>query len=45
MKRFVEGVLRGQSILFPDALEDWVDEDNWVRVIDVFVDEHDLGNR
>jgi transposase len=43
MKRFVEGVERGQSTLFPDRLEDWIGEDNPVRVIDVFVDELDLG--
>ena len=43
MKRFVEGAARGQSTLFPDCLEDWVGEDNPVRVIDVFVDELDLG--
>ncbi len=42
MKRFVEGVDRGQSTLFPDCLDDWVGEDNPVRVIDVFVDELDL---
>ncbi len=39
MKRFVEGVDRGQSTLFPDRLEDWIGDDNPVRVIDVFVDE------
>src|SRR5467141_1553666 len=43
MKRFVEGVDRGQSTLFPECLDDWVDEDNPVRVIDVSVDELDLG--
>ena len=43
MKRFVEGADRGQSVLFPECLEDWVDENNPVRVIDVFVDELDLG--
>jgi transposase len=43
MKRFVEGVDRGQSTLFPDCLEDWVVEDNPVRVIDVFVGALDLG--
>ncbi len=43
MKRFVEGADRGQSTLFPECLEDWVGEDNAVRVIDVFVDELDLG--
>jgi transposase len=43
MKRFVEGVDRGQSTLFPECLDDWIDEENPVRVIDVFVDELDLG--
>lgn len=43
MKRFVEGVDRSQSVLFPERLEDYIDEDNPVRVIDVFVDELDLG--
>src|SRR5579872_2478531 len=43
MRRFVEGTDRGQSTLFPDCLEDWIDENNPVRVIDVFVDELDLG--
>ena len=35
MKRFVEGVDRGQSTLFPDRLEDWIGDENPVRVIDV----------
>jgi transposase len=43
MKRFVEGTERGQSTLFPECLEDWITEDNPVRVIDVFVDELDLA--
>jgi transposase len=43
MKRFVEGADRGQSTLFPECLEDWIGEDNPVRVIDVFVEELDLG--
>ena len=43
MKRFVEGVDRGQGSLFPEMLEDWIGEDNPVRVIDVFVDELGLG--
>ncbi len=43
MKRFVEGTARGQSTLFPECLEDWIDENNPVRVIDVFVDELDLA--
>src|SRR5271165_3882050 len=43
MKRFVEGADRGQSTLFPEYLEDWIDENNPVRVINVFVEELDLG--
>jgi transposase len=43
MRRFVEGTDRGQSTLFPECLEDWIDEDNPIRVIDVFVEELDLG--
>jgi transposase len=43
MKRFIEGTDRAQSTLFPEYLEDWIDEDNPVRVIDVFVNELDLG--
>ena len=44
MKRFVEGIDRSQSTLFPESLDDYVGEDNAVRVIDVFVDELDLGD-
>ena len=43
MRRFIEGEDRSQSTLFPDRLEDWINEDNPVRVVDVFVDELDLG--
>jgi len=43
MKRFVEGIDRGQSTLFPECLADWIDENNPVQVIDVFVDELDLA--
>ena len=43
MKRFVEGMDRGQSTLFPEYLEDWICEDNPVRVIDVFVGGLDLA--
>ena len=43
MKRFIEGIDREQSTLFPGRLADWVNEDNPIRVIDVFVDELDLG--
>ena len=43
MKRFVEGIARGQTTLFPECLADWIDENNPVQVIDVFVDELDLA--
>jgi transposase len=43
MKRFVEGVDRAQSTLFPECLDDWIGEESPVRVIDVFVDELDLA--
>ena len=43
MKRFVEGVDREQGTLFPERLDDYIGEDNPVRVVDVFVDELDLG--
>ena len=39
MKRFIEGMNRTQSTLFPESLEDYIAEDNPVRVIDVFVDQ------
>jgi transposase len=45
MKRFIEGVDRGQVTLFPDRLEYWIGDDNAVRVVDVFVDELDLGDQ
>jgi hypothetical protein len=33
MRRFVEGVDREQATLFPEYLEDWIDQDNPVRAI------------
>lgn len=43
MKRFVEGEDRRQSLLLPDSLDDYVTEDNPVRVVDVFIAELDLS--
>ena len=43
MKRFIEGEDRSQSTLFPEHLDDYVGEDNPVRVMDVFVDGLYLG--
>src|SRR6202163_2508626 len=42
MKRFVEGEDRNQVTLLPECFDDYVVEDNPVRVIDVFIDELDL---
>jgi transposase len=39
MKRFIEGQERSQVTLLPDCLDDYIAEDNPVRVVDVFVDE------
>jgi hypothetical protein len=43
MKRFIVGEDRRQATLLPDSLEDYVTEDNPVRVVDIFIDELDLG--
>ena len=42
MKRFVEGEDRTQVTLLPECLDDYIAEDNPVRVIDVFIDELDV---
>ena len=43
MKRFVEGEDRNQVTLLPECLDDYIEAENPVRVIEVFVDELDLG--
>src|ERR1700677_1156702 len=43
MKRFGEGIDRGQATRFPECLPHGIDENNPVQVIDVFVDELDLA--
>ena len=42
MKRFIEGQNRNQVTLLPECLDDYIGEDNPVRVVDAFVDELDL---
>ena len=42
MSGFIEGIERNQVTLFPEQLEDWICEDNPVRIVDVFVDALDL---
>ena len=38
MAGFVAGLDRGQATLLPECLEDWVEQSNPVRAVDVFVD-------
>jgi transposase len=42
MSRFIEGEERSQSVLFPESLDEWITDDNPVRVVDAFVEELDL---
>ena len=42
MRRFIEGESRNQIIFMPACLGDYIDANNPVRVIDLFVDELDL---
>lgn len=43
MKRFIEGECRTQTTLLPESLDDYISDTNPVRIVDVFVDELDLG--
>jgi transposase len=43
MKRYIECAAREQLVLLPESLEDYIDGENPVRVIDVFVDELELA--
>jgi transposase len=42
MKRFIEGADRTQVSLLPECIEDYVAEDNPVRVIEAFVEQLEL---
>src|SRR3979409_840687 len=42
MRGFVQGADRQQTTLLPECLDDWVDESNPVRAVDVFVDALEL---
>lgn len=44
MSGFIEGDSRNQSTLLPDCLNDYITEENPVRVIDVFLDSLNLHN-
>ena len=43
MSGFIEGESRTQTTLFPESLDEYITEDNAVRVIDVFLDDLDLS--
>jgi transposase len=43
MSGFIQGDDRHQATLFPEQLDDYIAEDNAVRVIDVFLDDLDLS--
>src|SRR5512133_4149934 len=42
MKRFIEGEDRSQVSLLPECLDDYIAEDNPIRVVDAYVEELDL---
>ena len=41
--RYIEGRDRRQTFLLPECVDDYVGEDNPVRVVEVFIDELDLA--
>lgn len=43
MSGFIEGEDRTQATLFPECIDDYVAEDNPVRVVDVFIDDLDIS--
>src|ERR1700755_2467714 len=43
MSRFVEGEQRTQLSLLPVSLDEYIDAENPVRVVDVFIEELDLA--
>lgn len=43
MGRFIEGADRTQTTLLPEAIDNYVGEENPVRVVDAFVDALDLA--
>jgi transposase len=44
MGRFVEGADRNQSTLLPECIDDFIAEDNPIRIVDAFVDELELAS-
>jgi transposase len=44
MSRFIVGADRHQVTLLPECLDDFVAEDNTVRIVDAFINELDLAD-
>jgi transposase len=44
MSNFIAGACRTQATLFPDRLDDYITEENTIRVIDAFIDSLDLSD-
>ena len=44
MSGFIEGTSRTQATLFPDRLDEYLTEENEIRVIDYYIDSLDLSN-
>ena len=42
--QFIQGNNRSQHILFPDSLDQFVDQENEVRIIDLFVDSINIAD-
>lgn len=43
MKRFIESECRTQTRLLPESINDYIADTNPMRILDVFVDELELG--
>lgn len=43
MRGFIGGQSRNQSVLLREHLEDYIHRDNFIRVIDIFVEELNLN--
>jgi len=44
MSEFIAGESRSQATLFPERLDDYIAEDNAIRVVDVFIDGINLSD-
>ena len=41
---YIQGVSRKQAVLFPDTVDDYIEEDDPARLMDLFIDRLDLQN-